>query len=253
MVAIGLICAFFVLRADFARRKVSADAEAIIGITGLAGLAGSRLYHVLEDDNRAEFFADPWPRIFSTMGVAFCGAVIGGFIALMLLARRFRMKPLLMLDAASPAAALGYGIGRIGCLISGDGDYGIPTSLPWGMSFPNGTRLSNSRFHSDRPWRIGSQLRVKSRWLADSTQLCAFIRLPSTNFLARFVIFWFSLAVGSALHQNARAPYGMVFAAYLVLTGIARYLFSSSFALIRGRSTGCRMRKRQAWFQLLRA
>ena len=55
-----------------------------------------------------------------------------------------------MLDVASPAAALGYGIGRIGCLISGDGDYGIPTSLPWGMSFPerhrahDGTRSSHA-------------------------------------------------------------------------------------------------------------
>ena len=136
MVAIGLICAFFILRADFARRGVSADAEAIIGITGLAGLVGSRLYHLLESP--AEFFADPWPQLFSTMGFAFAGAIIGGFIALVILAKRFRMPVLLMLDAASPAAAMGYGIGRIGCLISGDGDYGIPTSLPWGMSFPNG-------------------------------------------------------------------------------------------------------------------
>ena len=124
------------MRADFARRGVSADAEAIIGITGLAGLAGSRLYHLLESP--AEFFADPWPQLFSTMGFAFVGAIIGGFIALVILAKRFRIPMLLMLDVASPAAAMGYGIGRIGCLISGDGDYGMPTKLPWGMAFPNG-------------------------------------------------------------------------------------------------------------------
>src|SRR5579864_9086605 len=145
MVAIALICAFFILRADFARRGISADAEAIIGITGLAGLAGSRLYHLLETP--AEFFADPWPQLFSTMGFAFAGAIIGGFIALVLLAKRFRMPMLLMLDAASPAAALGYGIGRIGCLISGDGDYGKPTTLPWGMSFPNGLVPTTQRVH----------------------------------------------------------------------------------------------------------
>ena len=90
MVAIGLICAFFVLRADFARRGISADAEAIIGITGLAGLAGSRLYHLLESP--AEFFANPWPQLFSTMGFAFFGAMIGGFIALLFLAWRFRLS-----------------------------------------------------------------------------------------------------------------------------------------------------------------
>jgi phosphatidylglycerol---prolipoprotein diacylglyceryl transferase len=43
-----------------------------------------------------------------------------------------------MLDLATPAAAVGYGLGRLGCLTSGDGDYGIPTHLPWGMSFPDG-------------------------------------------------------------------------------------------------------------------
>src|ERR1700758_3148127 len=145
MVATGLICAFFVLRADLARRGVSADAEAIIGITGLSGLVGSRLYHLLESP--AEFFADPWPQLFSTMGFAFVGALIGGLLALLFLAWRFRISPLLLLDAASPAAAMGYGIGRIGCLISGDGDYGVPTSLPWGMSFPNGLVPTSERVH----------------------------------------------------------------------------------------------------------
>src|SRR5437773_10786679 len=145
LVATGLICAFFLLRADLARRGIQADAETIIGVTGLAGIGGARLYHLLESP--AEFFAHPLPLLFSTMGFAWFGAVIGGFIALVLLARHYRMSMLLMLDVASPAAALGYGVGRIGCLISGDGDYGIPTSLPWGMSFPNGLVPTTERVH----------------------------------------------------------------------------------------------------------
>jgi phosphatidylglycerol---prolipoprotein diacylglyceryl transferase len=193
MVATALICAFFILRADFARRKVSADAEAIIGITGLSGLAGSRLYHLLETPR--EFFADPWPQLFSTMGFAFVGAIIGGFLALVLLARKFRMSPLLMLDAASPAAAMGYGIGRIGCLISGDGDYGIPTSLPWGMSFPNGIVPTTQRVHPT----------------------------PIYEFLVAILIFWILWRLGGR-GLKTHAPDGMIFAAYLVLTGIARFL-----------------------------
>ena len=193
MVATALICAFFILRADFARRKVSADAEAIIGITGLSGLAGSRLYHLLETPR--EFFADPWPQLFSTMGFAFVGAIIGGFLALVLLARKFRMSPLLMLDAASPAAAMGYGIGRIGCLISGDGDYGIPTSLPWGMSFPNGIVPTTQRVHPT----------------------------PIYEFLVAILIFWILWRLG-ARGLKTHAPDGIIFAAYLVLTGIARFL-----------------------------
>src|SRR6202140_4802298 len=193
MVAIGLICAFYILRIDFRRRGVSADAEAIIGITGRAGPAGSRLYHLLE--SHAEFFADPWPQLFSTMGFAFVGAIIGGFLALVLLAKRFRMSALLMLDAASPAAAMGYGIGRIGCLISGDGDYGVPTSLPWGMSFPNGIVPTTERVHPT----------------------------PIYEFLVALLIFWILWRLGERCFKT-RAPYGIVFSAYLVLSGIARFL-----------------------------
>jgi phosphatidylglycerol:prolipoprotein diacylglycerol transferase len=47
----------------------------------------------------------------------------------------------------SPAAAVGYAIGRIGCLLSGDGDYGVPTTLPWGMSFPNGVVPTTEHVH----------------------------------------------------------------------------------------------------------
>jgi phosphatidylglycerol---prolipoprotein diacylglyceryl transferase len=203
-VAIGLIGAFFVLRADFARRGVAADAEAIIGITGLAGLAGSRLYHLLESP--AEFFADPWPQLFSTMGFAWFGAVIGGFIALFLLARKFRIKPLLMLDVAATAAALGYGIGRIGCLISGDGDYGKPTTLPWGMSFPNGIVPTTQ---SCVEWGAPANCRVHPT--------------PIYEFLMALVIFWILWRLGARFIKSS-APDGLIFSAYLVLSGIARFL-----------------------------
>ena len=199
-VAAGLICAFFILRADLARRGIAADAETIIGVTGLAGIAGARLYHLLETP--AEFFANPWPLLFSTMGFAWFGAVVGGFIALILLARHYRMSVLLMLDVASPAAALGYGVGRIGCLISGDGDYGIPTSLPWGMSFPNGLVPTTERVHPT----------------------------PIYEFLAALVIahflwrVWKPAASASKQSSPAKQPAGRVFAWYLIGTGIVRLL-----------------------------
>jgi phosphatidylglycerol:prolipoprotein diacylglycerol transferase len=204
MVATGLICAFFILRADFSRRGIAADAEAIIGITGLAGLAGSRLYHLLETPR--EFFADPWPQLFSTMGFAFVGAIIGGFLALVLLARRFRIAPLLMLDVASPAAALGYGIGRIGCLISGDGDYGKPTTLPWGMAFPHGIVPTTE---SCVEWGAAPDCRVHPT--------------PIYEFLIAVLIFWVLWRLGERALKR-RAPNGTSFAAYLLLTGIARFL-----------------------------
>ena len=204
MVAIALICGFFILRADFERRGISADAEAIIGMTGLAGLVGSRLYHLLETP--AEFFANPWPQLFSTMGFAFVGAIIGGFIALVLLAKRFRIPMLLMLDVASPAAAMGYGIGRIGCLISGDGDYGMPTKLSWGMAFPNGIVPTTQ---SCVEWGAAPDCRVHPT--------------PIYEFLVAILIFWILWRLG-ARALKTHAPNGIVFAAYLLLTGIARFL-----------------------------
>jgi phosphatidylglycerol:prolipoprotein diacylglycerol transferase len=193
MVALGLICAFFVLRADLRRRGYHADAENIIGTTGLAGLVGARLYHLLESPS--EFFAHPWPLLFSTMGFAWFGAVIGGFVALVLLARHYRIRILAMLDIASPAAAIGYGIGRIGCLISGDGDYGIPTSLPWGMSFPNGLVPTTQRVHPT----------------------------PIYEFLGAILIAYILWRIGTRAVVTLR-PAGEVFGFYLILSGVARFL-----------------------------
>jgi phosphatidylglycerol:prolipoprotein diacylglycerol transferase len=193
LVAVGLICAFFLMRGDFRRRSLAVDAESIIGITGLSGLAGARLYHLLE--RPAIFLANPWPLLFSTMGLAWFGAFLGGFAALVLLARHYRMKILLMLDVASPAAALGYGIGRIGCLISGDGDYGAPTSLPWGMSFPNGLVPTTERVHPT----------------------------PIYELLAALVTAYLLWQIGYRVLRRERAD-GTVFAVYLLLTGLARFL-----------------------------
>jgi phosphatidylglycerol:prolipoprotein diacylglycerol transferase len=195
MVAIALISAFFLMRADLARRSIAVDAESIIGITGLAGLAGARLYHLLEPEQRQDFFHHPFPLLFSTMGFAWFGAFLGGFAALVLLARSYKMKTLLMLDVASPAAALGYGIGRIGCLISGDGDYGIPTSLPWGMSFPNGLVPTTDRVHPT----------------------------PIYELLAALLIGHILWRIGPRIMRRER-PDGAVFAFYLILSGVARFL-----------------------------
>ena len=214
MVATGLICAFFVLRADLRRRGYHGDAaENIIGITGLAGLAGARLYHLLESP--AEFLAHPFALLFSTMGFAWFGAVIGGFVALVLLARHYKMNMLLMLDIASPAAAIGYGVGRIGCLISGDGDYGIPTSLPWGMSFPKGLVPTTGA------WDPASGSGICNKY--GLAQNCAVHPTPIYEFLVGMLIGYILWRIGARAVGGLRTA-GEVFAYYLVLTGVARFL-----------------------------
>jgi phosphatidylglycerol:prolipoprotein diacylglycerol transferase len=132
--------------------------------------------------------------LFSRSGFTWSGGVLGGFITLAFLARHYRMPLLRMLDIASPAGAIGYGIGRIGCLVSGDGDYGTPTSLPWGMSFPNGLVPTTERVHPT----------------------------PIYEFLGAVVIFWIIWRLGARTMGDTNAI-GKVFAYYLILTGIARF------------------------------
>jgi len=156
MVATALFVSAYVLQADFDRRRTQLEkikgyaggrdeGFLVIGIAGIVGLVGARLYHVLESPS--EFFADPWPQLFSRFGFAWFGGFLGGFVALLFLARRLKIPVLEFMDICSPAASVGYAVGRIGCLLSGDGDYGMPTSLPWGMSFPNGVVPTTQRVH----------------------------------------------------------------------------------------------------------
>lgn len=202
MVALAMVIAYYVLRADMSRRGLApgheAAAETFIAIPCLAGIIGAKLYHVLETP--ADLFADPWHDIFSQFGFAWFGGLIAGFAAFVWLARRYKIPLLEMLDAGSPAAALGYGIGRIGCLLSGDGDYGTSTSLPWGMSFPNGLVPTTDRVHPT----------------------------PIYELIAACAIAWLLWRIGaSTMHtsgQGVASTSGRVFAAYLVLTGIARFL-----------------------------
>ncbi len=210
MVATAMVAAYFVLRSDLARRGIAAKdsgfAEALIAIPSLAGIVGAKLYHVLEDPS---FLIAHPSELISQFGFAWFGGLIAGVAAFVWIARRRKIPLLQILDAGSAAAALGYGVGRIGCLLSGDGDYGKPTSLPWGMSFPHGLVPTTQRVHPT----------------------------PIYEFLAACLIAWILWKIGarqirSRLLSSAKRPrsiesqppHGSVFAAYLVLTGIARFL-----------------------------
>lgn len=207
MVATALLVAAYVLQADFDRRRENFlkrdylqetkepshhdEGFLIIGIAGISGLVGARLYHVLESPR--ELMADP-SLLISRFGFAWFGGFIGGFIALFFLARHYRIPVLEFMDLCSPAAAVGYAIGRIGCLLSGDGDYGVPTKLPWGMSFPNGVVPTTERVHPT----------------------------PIYEFLIWMLIAVILWQVGKKTLNGVAA--GKVFCYYLILTGVARFL-----------------------------
>lgn len=198
MVALAMVAAYFVLRADMARRDIAPKdsplAEMFIAVPCLVGIVGAKLYHVLETPR--QLLADPAGELFSRYGLAWFGGLIAGVAAFVWLARAKKIALLEMMDAGSPAAALGYGVGRIGCLLSGDGDYGRPTSLPWGMSFPNGLVPTTQRVHPT----------------------------PLYELVVACFVAWILWRLGARLLPGRPATRGLVFAAYLVLTGAARFL-----------------------------
>lgn len=189
MVVVGFLCAWKALEMDIRRRKLpKLRADLMILLLAVAGLVGSKLYHVLETP--AEFIAHPLERLLSSQGLAWYGGLLGGVVALCLLAWRLKVPFLTIFDLA-PAAALGYAFGRLGCLFAGDGDYGTPTSLPWGMSFPRGIVPTTDYVHPTPIYESAASLAI-------------------------FLYLW---------RVAARPqPPGRVLARYLLLTGAGRFL-----------------------------
>ncbi len=103
----------------------------------VGGLVGSRVYFVVQ--NYSQVKHDLIGSLFSGSGLVWYGGVIGGALAVIGWAAWRGMLNLALLDLAAVPLAMGYAIGRIGCQVSGDGDYGKPSTLPWAMGYPHGT------------------------------------------------------------------------------------------------------------------
>jgi phosphatidylglycerol:prolipoprotein diacylglycerol transferase len=106
----------------------------------IGGVVGARLDYVIENPDQAS-------DLFSGTGLVWYGGAIGGAIAVVLWAWRRDMLNLSLLDLAAVPLALGYAIGRIGCQVSGDGDYGIEWDGPWAMAYPDGTVPTEETVH----------------------------------------------------------------------------------------------------------
>lgn len=113
------------------------------GLVG--GLVGSRAYFIVENYDEVE--GDILGSIFSGSGLVWYGGLIGGALAVVAWAWRRGMLGVGLLDLCAPALAVGYAIGRIGCQVSGDGDYGKPWDGPWAMAYPDGTVPTDTPVH----------------------------------------------------------------------------------------------------------
>jgi phosphatidylglycerol:prolipoprotein diacylglycerol transferase len=100
----------------------------------IGGLVGARGYYLLQNHDSVTL-----GDVFSGSGLIWYGGLLGGTVAVVLWARRRGFLGLALLDLCAPCLALGYAIGRIGCQVSGDGDYGKAWDGPWAMAYPHGT------------------------------------------------------------------------------------------------------------------
>jgi len=117
----------------------------MIMIAAISGIIGAKIFASLENWN--DFLLDPWGQLFSFSGLTFYGGLIFGAISVSYYAKKNGIKLLHLIDIFAPTLMLSYGIGRIGCHLSGDGDWGIIATqqpdwwfLPdwiWSYNYPN--------------------------------------------------------------------------------------------------------------------
>ena len=151
MLVVAFYTCFFLLQKEI--RRIGKDvklASDIVFIAAVGGIVGSKIYYLIENFGRV--IDDPIGMIFSGSGLVFLGGLMGGTLGVTWVIQKQNLNWLKMSDIVAPLLILGYGIGRIGCFLVGD-DYGIPTHLPWGVSFVNGLPPTTYQsFQFNYPW-----------------------------------------------------------------------------------------------------
>jgi phosphatidylglycerol---prolipoprotein diacylglyceryl transferase len=189
MFALGFVGAGVLVAKRLAELGRSPDLayELIFGAL-IGGLVGARVYYMVQHWGTVHH--DLLGNLFSGEGLVWYGGAIGGAIGVAAVAHYRGLLGIGLLDLTAPALALGYAIGRIGCQLSGDGDYGTPSSVPWAMSYPHGTVPTTERVHPT----------------------------PIYEMLAMAFVAWL------LWRWRDRFRPGMLFAIYLTLAGLERFL-----------------------------
>jgi phosphatidylglycerol:prolipoprotein diacylglycerol transferase len=156
----------------------------------VGGLIGARVYYLIQ--NHASLHGSLLGNVFGGSGLVWYGGFLGGTVFVLIWAWWRGFLNFQLFDIAGYGLALGYAIGRIGCQVSGDGDYGKPSHLPWAMGYPHGTT----------PTPPGVTVQPTPIYETVSMGLVA-------------LVLW---------NWRDRFRPGVIFALYLVLAGIERFI-----------------------------
>lgn len=211
MMAIGFIAASWILTKELKRRNCDPTMGSTITLLAVIfGLAGSKLLFLLEEWKY--FVHDPIGEALSPAGLTWYGGFFLATFAIWIYSRRKKVPFMVICDAAAPALLVGYGIARIGCHLAGDGDYGIPTDLPWGAEYSKGTYPPSVAFKNfpDVVQKYGVNGVVPDTIRVHPTPIYEFI----LSFLL-FLLLW-------GLRKIVR-PAGILFMLYLITYGAMRF------------------------------
>ena len=207
-----LVTAFYtcygLLYLEMKRLKYDTEiASDIIFWSAVGGVLGAKIYYLIENLDRT--IQDPMGMIFSGSGLVFLGGLIGSIICVSIVLKNRNLPWYLFADIIAPLIMIGYAIGRLGCFLVGD-DYGLPSSLPWAVSFPEGLPPTTiSSFAAYYPWIDTSGINSEI-FKVHPTQL-----YESAVGILLFLFLW------SRRKKNQRA--GTMFFSYLLLAGIERF------------------------------
>jgi phosphatidylglycerol:prolipoprotein diacylglycerol transferase len=203
MMFLAFVTAGWVLSRQFKRYGLSDDlASSMVMAAALGGIAGAKIYYAI-------LFHD-WHLLFDRAGLVWYGGLIGGFLACAWLVMRHKADFFSVADAASPALAIGYALGRIGCFLVGD-DYGRPTNSWVGIAFPKGSPPTTAASLREFGVNVDPSIPAYQVLKVHPTQL-----YESAAALVMFVIL---LRLSRRPHPRGRA-----FGAFLLLMGIERFL-----------------------------
>jgi phosphatidylglycerol:prolipoprotein diacylglycerol transferase len=210
MLAIAFITSSVVLKKLFVREKFNPEAAEQVVFTGaIAGLIGSKLYYLLfEAFDR--LLKDPLDMIFSGAGLTWYGGFVLAFAAIVWVIRRHKLPVMRSVDLISMVVPLGYGIGRIGCHLAGDGDYGKPWDGIFATDYSRGIVPPSQAFYGTDIAKNYPNGIVPDHTLVHPTPAYETVLSISV-----FAILWMI---------NRRRPVpGTILASYFVLGGLERF------------------------------
>ena len=208
-----LVTAFYtcygLLYLEMKRLKYDTEiASDIIFWSAVGGVLGAKAYYLIENLDRT--IQDPYGMIFSGSGLVFLGGLIGSTTCVSIILKKRKLSWYLFADTIAPLIMIGYAIGRIGCFLVGD-DYGLPSSLPWAISFPNGI-----------PPTTVSSFSLYYPWIDTSNIDTEIIKVHPTQLYESIVGILCFFYLWQRRTKNSRP--GSQFFVYLILAGVERFL-----------------------------